>query len=171
MLDWSDDQVDKHVKEVQSQLGNYFLRITSPKLAARAKEASSSSISSLHPLNDELKQMAQLLPEKVKERMGALEAGEALNEIMSVLKVVRLTPCHLSLAVDLIFFKQANKSLSTLAPWSPSCPASLVHETRQVAFEVLKVVGKFIGPFMPGVGRKLEDALGKDGDVRSLRLF
>jgi len=150
-VDWSEDQVYKHTKEIQSQLGNYLLRITSPKLAARAKEASSFSDSTLHPLNAELKQMVQSLPERVKERMDMLEAGEALNEIMSVLKV-------------------ANKSLSTLAPWSP-CPASLVHETRQVAFELLKVVSKFIGPFMPGVGRKLENALGKDGDVQGVRLF
>jgi methionyl-tRNA synthetase len=100
--DWSEDQVDKHVKEVQSQLGNYFLRITSPKLAARAKEASSFPGSPLHPLNAELKQMAQSLPERIKERMDTLEAGEALNEIMSVLKVVSLI--HVPFAVDVIFF-------------------------------------------------------------------
>ncbi|KAF8802815.1 hypothetical protein BYT27DRAFT_7111528 [Phlegmacium glaucopus] len=156
-VDWSEDQVDKHVKEIRSQLGNYFLRITSPKLAIRAKEASSllASHSTLHPLNVELKQMVQSLPEKIKERMDALEAGEALDEIMSVLRV-------------------ANKSLSTLAPWSPTCPALLVHETRQVAFEMLKVVSKFIGPFMPGIERKLEDALskgGEDGEVKGVRLF
>ena len=40
-----------------------------------------------------------------------------------------------------------------------------------MAFELLKVVSKFIGPFMPGVGRKLENALGKDGDVQGVRLF
>lgn len=103
--------------------------------------------------------------------MDNLEAGEALNEIMLVLKVVSLIPYLLCLPVDLIFSKQANKSLTTLAPWSSACPVSLVHETRQVAFEMLKVVSKFIGPFMPGVGRKLEEALGKDGDVQSVRLF
>jgi len=93
--DWSEDQVDKHVKEIQSQLGNYFLRITSPKLATRAKEGSSLSSSlashlTLHPLNAELKHMVQSLPERIKKRMDALEAGEALDEIMSVLRVVRL---------------------------------------------------------------------------------
>jgi hypothetical protein len=40
-----------------------------------------------------------------------------------------------------------------------------------VAFELLKVVSKFIAPFMPGVGKKLEDALGKDGGAQGVRLF
>ena len=48
----------------------------------------------MHPLNAELKQMVQSLPERIKEHMDALEAGEALNEIMSVLRVVSLLLSH-----------------------------------------------------------------------------
>ena len=46
---------------------------------------------------------------------------------------------------------------------------------------MLNVVSKFIGPFMPGVGRKLEDALGdgredgevnlKDGNIQAFRVL
>lgn len=94
--DWSEDQVDKHIREIQSQLGNYFLRVTSVKLATRAKEASSSSLvtshSTLHPLNAELTQMVESLPHRIQERMDSLEAGEALNEIISVLRMVSLIP-------------------------------------------------------------------------------
>jgi len=39
---------------------------------------------------------------------------------------------------------------------------------------MLKVVSKLIGPFMPGIERKLEDALGKgreEGEVKGVRLF
>jgi len=157
-VDWSEDQVDKHVREIRSQLGNYFMRITSPTLVKKSLSHSvlTSPTPPLHPLNAELIQMVQSLPSRIQEHMDALEAGEALNEIMLVLKL-------------------ANKSLSTLEPWSSSCPDTRVYETFQAAFEMLTVVSKFIGPFMPGVGRKLEGALGKancwTGDIKGVRLF
>jgi len=37
--DWSSSQLEKHQKEIQAQLGNYFLRISSPRLAARVASA------------------------------------------------------------------------------------------------------------------------------------
>ena len=65
------------------------MRITSPKLVKKASSLTSPSPSPpLHPLNAELIQMTQSLPLRIQEHMDALEAGEALNEIMSVLKVV-----------------------------------------------------------------------------------
>ena len=60
----------------------------------------------MHPLNAELKQMVQSLPERIKEHMDALEAGEALNEIMSVLRVVSLLVSFSPpLTSSLLFFK------------------------------------------------------------------
>lgn len=110
--------MDKHVKEIQSQLGNYFLRITSPKLVTRAKEAFSSSLltsrSAPHPLNAELNQMVQSLPARIEERMDALEAGEALNEIMSVLRVVSLPA-----------FSSSRRSHSSNRPINPYHPSRL----------------------------------------------
>lgn len=37
--DWSPSQLEKHHREIQAQLGNYFLRVTSPRLAERVAPA------------------------------------------------------------------------------------------------------------------------------------
>ncbi|KAF8165994.1 tRNA synthetases class I (M)-domain-containing protein [Crassisporium funariophilum] len=144
-VDWSEEQLDKHVKEAQSQLGNYFLRITSPKIAARAVKADSTDATHNagpgHELNTELLAMSRSLPGKVAERMDALEAGEALDEIMQVLKF-------------------ANRAVTIIAPWSATSPPQLVRETRLVALETLRMVGICMQPYMPGVGQTLLGALG-----------
>ena len=150
--DWSSPQLTKHKHEIESQLGNYFLRVASPKIFARSLLFSSgtANVNGMTPvasgdegvsvwdgLPEDLKALftahasrsttASNLPEddaresndgltvdenkhvdpnhtllkmtlalegKVDRHMERLEAGLALNEVMSVLKMVRIRLVH-----------------------------------------------------------------------------
>jgi methionyl-tRNA synthetase len=146
--DWSTPQLTKHKHEIESQLGNYFLRVASPKIFARSLLFSSDitnangvtpvasedeSVSVWEGLPEDLKtlfitralrsttsdlpeddsresndgvavdenknvdpnhtllKMTLALEGKVDRHMERLEAGLALNEVMSVLKMVRIS--------------------------------------------------------------------------------
>jgi methionyl-tRNA synthetase len=75
---------------------------------------------------------------------------------------------------------QANKSISEIEPWARTTPPELVHSTRLVGLETLRVVGACLAPFMPDTAARLvaaldggdgvvgaQDVLGKVGDVDS----
>lgn len=221
--DWSTPQLTKHKHEIESQLGNYFLRVASPKIFARSllfssgKPSSRASDMTLGASGGESVSVWDGLPEdlkalftthaprstttsdleednpresndgvSVKENenvdpnhallkltltlegnvdryMERLEAGLALNEVMSVLKMVRIhhvPDCVLRQLYNIPCNKQANKTLTDIAPWSPTTSLHLVHTTRIVALETLRVVGRCLAPVMPGVGAKLSEALG-----------
>jgi len=94
--DWSQSQLEKHSHEIQSLLGNYFLRVTSPKLVERALAA--------HPLSlDEIqetqqgqfsKALIQLISlqretaKRVGEKMQNLEVSEALRHLVELMYLV-----------------------------------------------------------------------------------
>jgi len=90
--------------------------------------------------NRTLLKLTLVLEARVQRHMERLEAGLALGEVMDVLKV-------------------ANKTLTDIAPWSPATSPHLVHTTRIVALETLRVVGRCLAPIMPGVAAKLGEAL------------
>ncbi|KAF9524414.1 tRNA synthetases class I (M)-domain-containing protein [Crepidotus variabilis] len=261
-VDWSSAQLDKHHKEIQAQLGNYFLRITSSRLSDRVQSAEEGQITLEKCLSPEMKALFEIdsavdiqnpenieprfilnedvdvrwsdvprgtaspsrqkeavveykrevikvtttgpaerprfiqnedvdvrwsevprahptasavqtpyepaagpssiqrrkgvdnpnyvllkatliLPAKVHKHMETFEAGAAISEIMNVLRV-------------------ANKTLTDIAPWSASSPSEVVHTTRIVALETMRVVGGCLEPFMPGVAVRIRDALNVD---------
>ncbi|KAF8890288.1 hypothetical protein CPB84DRAFT_1732793 [Gymnopilus junonius] len=156
-VDWSSEQLEKHHKEIQAQLGNYFLRISSPRIAQRAREAEAhraqEATGTKPPCvpnpNLQLLKLTLALPAKFEQCMDQLEAGQALAEVMNVLKV-------------------ANKVLTDLAPWSPTSLPDVVLATRIVALETLFVVGRCLGPVMPGVSGRLLEGLGGAGEVDRL---
>ena len=109
--------MEKHQKEIQAQFGNYFLRVSSPRLAARVAPALHSGevtleacfseevksllggafrdnevvdSSDVNEPNYELLKAVLALPEKVHGHMETFEVGLALGEIMGVLKLVRI---------------------------------------------------------------------------------
>ncbi|KAF9485990.1 hypothetical protein BDN70DRAFT_870476 [Pholiota conissans] len=161
-VDWSSEQLDKHTREISAQLGNYFLRIASPRIAARAIPAAEDVHGGL-PLdlqrlfrqnhneskavdpNYEQLEMSLALPAKVVKLMDTFEAGQALAEIMEVLK-------------------HANKSISEIEPWAKTTPPELVHATRLVGLETLRIVGVCLKPFMPETATRLLETLdGSEG--------
>ncbi|KAF8155082.1 tRNA synthetases class I (M)-domain-containing protein [Pholiota molesta] len=172
-VDWSAEQLAKHKHEIAAQLGNYFLRIASPRIAARAVPCAPDAQSGLPaPLqrlfgSDSSAQgleggedpnyaqlaMARALPGKVARLMDTYEAGLALAEVMEVLK-------------------HANKSISEIEPWARTTPPELVHSTRLVGLETLRVVGACLAPFMPDTAARLLAALdGGDGGEQEMEAF
>uniref|UniRef100_A0A8H8CE42 Probable methionine--tRNA ligase, mitochondrial n=1 Tax=Psilocybe cubensis TaxID=181762 RepID=A0A8H8CE42_PSICU len=157
--DWSAEQVDKHFREIKDQLGNYFMRVASPVLFKRSQGGEGPIHESIQQAfledmpdgvsaetdsgdwNAILLRHTLALNSKFEKNMDALEAGNALAEIMAVLKV-------------------ANKVLNEIQPWAAETHPQLVHTTRVVGLETLRVVAHCLGPFMPSVAARLQETLG-----------
>ena len=112
--DWSTEQLEKHHKELSGQLGNYFLRIASPRIAGLAvplsqnvhealptdlkqlflesPDAPSLPAANADPNYEQLR-LTRALPARVAAHMEACEVGAALAEIVEVLKHVRIPTC------------------------------------------------------------------------------
>jgi methionyl-tRNA synthetase len=96
--DWSHEQLQKHSREIQSLIGNFFLRITSPKITALIttdpppdfsdENTSEWSPSPGPPIMSDLSSLTHQL----ELSLGALEMSEALERITDVLKRVS-PPC------------------------------------------------------------------------------
>jgi len=170
--DWSQSQLEKHRHEIQSLLGNYFLRVTSPKLVERALAA--------HPLSlDEIqeaqqgqfsKALIQLISlqrdtaKKVGEKMQNLEVSEALRHLVELMHLVcrsstLITKCSIN-------HEQANKTITDIAPWKKSVPQDLVYATYTTGIETLRVLGICLQPFIPHSAQMLLDSLGLNPDGR-----
>ncbi|KAG6918209.1 hypothetical protein DXG01_015802 [Tephrocybe rancida] len=148
--DWSRTQLEKHDREIQAQLGNLLMRITSPKIAARANTAPPLSLSTieaeLRARNPESPILALLdttksMGPKMRLTMEQLELGEALDGIMDVLRM-------------------ANKAINDVAPWNKNTSIAEVFACRAASLEALRVTGIALQPFIPGVAGRLLDALG-----------
>lgn len=97
--------MDNHSQEIQSQLGNYLLRITSKKITKRVEGVKpSDGMDSLSPgiqgvfegvepaetdYNANLLTLTRALPAKVQTHMDTWEVACALDDIIHVLKYVR----------------------------------------------------------------------------------
>ncbi|KAG6833592.1 hypothetical protein H0H87_004219 [Tephrocybe sp. NHM501043] len=154
-LHWSRAQLDKHDREIQSQLGNLLMRITSPKIGNRASEAPAQSLASIHAeLTDKhdspilvLLDATKSMPQKMRAAMDGLELGEALDQVMELLRVT-------------------NKSINDVAPWSKNTAVAEVYACRIASLEALRIAGIALQPFMPGVAGRLLDALCVPPDER-----
>ncbi|KAG5731989.1 hypothetical protein E4T56_gene18290 [Termitomyces sp. T112] len=152
--DWSRTQLEKHDREIQSRLGNLLMRITSTKIAERANTAPHLTISSIRAeLRNESPILALLdatksMPSKVHLLMEQLELGDALNEIMEVLRL-------------------ANKAINDVAPWDTNTAPADVFACRGASLEALRVVGICLQPFVPGVAGRLLDALNVSPEKRT----
>ncbi|GLB34388.1 putative class-I aminoacyl-tRNA synthetase family protein [Lyophyllum shimeji] len=152
--DWSREQLEKHDREIQSLLGNLLLRVTSPKIAARASGVQHRSLQSVFaeqkidgPTNERGRALVSLMeamvsaPKTVRTQMDDLEVGEALDQVMQLLKT-------------------ANKTFTDVAPWKKSTTPEEAYACCLATLEVLRVTGVCLQPFMPGVAGRLLDALG-----------
>ena len=92
--DWSSEQLEKNAAELQSLLGNFYLRITSAAIRRRLPEGSHSHLreSLEQSLNTEsLKEVAnrlQHLASVVDHHLKELRVAEALEAIIHQLKAV-----------------------------------------------------------------------------------
>ncbi|TFK24696.1 methionine-tRNA synthetase [Coprinopsis marcescibilis] len=150
-VDWSFEQLEKHSKELQSYLGNYFLRNTSARLTANAElgyQEVGHQHATSHPSNVELSRRVYELPTVVKTFMDNLEIAEAVGEMIEVLGL-------------------ANKAITDIAPWSKTCSPVLVYETRRTALDTLRTAGICLRPFVPETSERLLDALALPQEERT----
>ena len=168
--DWSQDQVEKHHKEIQSLLGNFFLRITSQTIQMRMAGAPHLSLEEIYAdeaslaLIRTLIQATRELPEKVKRYMDALEMADALGAVMELLRLV----CF---AFSMYFIQysihQANKTVTDIAPWKKTSSPSDVYACYASSLEVLRIAGICLQPFIPQTADKLLSGLGLSVERRS----
>ncbi|KAG5640555.1 hypothetical protein DXG03_008118 [Asterophora parasitica] len=141
--DWSREQLEKHDREIQSLLGNFLLRATSPKIASRAAGVQPVSLQAIHPSPPILALLTatKQLPPKLRSAMESLELGDALGEVIDLLRV-------------------ANKTFTDVAPWTKSASPTDVYACRTASLEALRVAGICLQPFIPDASARLLDALG-----------
>ncbi|KAF9463674.1 tRNA synthetases class I (M)-domain-containing protein [Collybia nuda] len=143
-VDWSREQLDKHNKELQSLLGNFFLRVTSKTIHTRMASAPPISIQEVYSEasspNRALIDAQRALPENVRVSMDSMEVSDALGSIIDLLRL-------------------ANKTITDTAPWKPDTTPAEAYAAHVVSVETLRVVGICLQPFVPKVAGKLLDAL------------
>ncbi|KIY43798.1 hypothetical protein FISHEDRAFT_77731 [Fistulina hepatica ATCC 64428] len=146
-VDWSEAQLQKHAKEFESALGNYYLRIMSPRIMERLPHPTPDiSLSDILDARDHyglfsLIKAARTVPASVAANLENLQVSEALSCI-----------------VDVMFL--ANKVFSDIAPFQEDVPPVLAYKSLRTSLEVLRLIGIVLQPFTPGAAGRLLDALG-----------
>jgi len=152
-VDWSQEQLEKHSREIMSLLGNLYLRITSKKIQQRVESEERSSVIDIARDAPEGSRIRDLLTAVdglsilVQKRMQKLLVVDALDDIMLTLQ-------------------QGNQLLTDSAPWAASTETATVVEVYTAITEALRVCGILLQPFIPSKAEQLLDALGVAKDQR-----
>lgn len=175
--DWSTSEVEKHLAEISSLLGNFFLRVTSKAIQTKVASApdpkstlSEIAASGTYPALKELLATLEALGTNVKSSMDNLEVADAIDYIMFCLKQVSaphppIPPHCQRILKTLLYYSQANGAMTALSPWA-SDPMT-THASYIVFLETLRVTGICLQPFVPGTAGRLLDALGAEQDRRT----
>lgn len=155
-VDWSNEQLENNASELQSLLGNFYLRITSAAIRKRLPEdfqscsretlEQSTDVEKLIEVVDPLKSLAAVVDNHLEE----LRIAEALEAIVSQLKA-------------------ANAMMNATEPWAKDTPQALIGEVYTLSLETLRVCGILLQPFIPGKARMLLDAMSVSPSERSLK--
>lgn len=165
-VDWSQEQLEKHEREIMSMLGNTLLRVTSPALNKKLSESTVDP-----PSREELPEVlrkafpgfwepedAPSLAQKFDQAMQELHIGDALDLVLDRLRAVRnlvfkspmqhaYSPC------------QANELLTQEAPFREDAPADRGVLVRLAVQETLRVCGILLRPFVPIAAERLLDGM------------
>ncbi|KAH9045241.1 tRNA synthetases class I (M)-domain-containing protein [Lactarius pseudohatsudake] len=155
-VDWSNEQLENSASELQSLLGNFYLRITSAAIRKRLPEdfqscsretlEQSMDVEKLIEVVDPLKSLAAVVDNHLEE----LRIAEALEAIISQLKA-------------------ANAMMNATEPWAKDTPQALIGEVYTLSLETLRVCGILLQPFIPAKARMLLDAMSISPSERSLQ--
>ncbi|KAI0268086.1 tRNA synthetases class I (M)-domain-containing protein [Gloeopeniophorella convolvens] len=154
-VDWSGEQLEKHAAELQSLLGNFYLRVTSTAIRKRLHKDLHSN---LRPLleqsleTDKLKEAAtplQTLASVVDGHVKELNLADALEAIVHQLKA-------------------ANVMLNLTEPWAKSTPQALIEKVYALSLETLRICGILLQPYIPAKAGELLDVMGVPPSERSL---
>ncbi|CDO73833.1 hypothetical protein BN946_scf185015.g162 [Trametes cinnabarina] len=152
-VDWSQEQLQKHSKEVISLLGNLFLRTTSPKIMARvesvprpsAADVTDTGTVALSPLLNVLKRLAPTFD----QHMQRFQVADAMESII-------------------IALSEANLLMTLAAPWSKDTPPAVAANIQALMFETLRQCGILLQPVMPEKSTLLLESLGVSVGQRTL---
>lgn len=146
-VDWSEVQLTKHTKELQSLLGNFYLRFTSKKVmdrvAAHEPKESLATIYGALSTDDPLRGLVDItraLPAQVEARLLAMDVTDAVALITEVLKML-------------------NKVFGDVAPFQKTTSSETAYVMHVVSVTVLRTVGICLQPFAPHAANTLLDAL------------
>jgi len=151
-VDWSSEQLENNFSELQSLLGNFYLRITSAAIRKRLPEDFQSCSRETLSSDDgrlievPLKNLAAVVDNHLKE----LRIAEALEAIIYQLKA-------------------ANMMMTATKPWANDTPQALIEEVYTLSLETLRVCGILLQPFIPAKAGMLLDALSISHSDRSLQ--
>ncbi|KIL58972.1 hypothetical protein M378DRAFT_85745 [Amanita muscaria Koide BX008] len=171
-VDWSQGQLDKYFKEIQSLLGNFLLRVTSDRIKSAIKGASSMTLEDIardkSSPNAPFVESQRALADKLTTCLDQMEVSDAVEHVVELLRV-------------------ANKAVTDIAPWKPSTAPDVAYASYLTSLETLRVAGICLQPFIPNVAAQLLDALGIppqertwgharemrtwDGSVKGIKLF
>lgn len=100
-VDWSTSEAEKHLDEIRSLLGNFFLRVASKAIQTKAASApdpkptlSEIAASGTYPALKELLGTLETLGPNVRSSMDKLEVADAIDHIMVCLKQVSNSIVH-----------------------------------------------------------------------------
>ncbi|KAI0832835.1 tRNA synthetases class I (M)-domain-containing protein [Trametes gibbosa] len=150
-VDWSQEQLQKHSREIISLLGNLYLRATSAKIMKRVADVPRPTpfqipdTGAYAPLLSSL----QALASRFEGQMRRFEVADAVETIVQALS-------------------EANLLMTQAAPWSPTTSPTVAAEVQALVFETLRECGILLQPFMPIKTALLLDSLKVREDERTL---
>ncbi|KAI0638599.1 tRNA synthetases class I (M)-domain-containing protein [Trametes polyzona] len=150
-VDWSQEQLQKHSREIISLLGNLYLRATSAKIMKRVSAVPRpnpsliSESTAFSPLLTSLKRLAPTF----EAQMDRFEVADAVETIVSALQ-------------------EANLLMTQAAPWSKDTPPAVAADVQALVFDTLRACGILLQPFMPEKSALLLDSFGVPEGQRTL---
>jgi methionyl-tRNA synthetase len=171
--DWSSEQLENSAAELQSLLGNFYLRITSAVIRRRLPEDFHSHLrESLEQSmeNENLNEVAnrlQYLASVVDHHLKELRIAEALDAIIQQLKAV--CPALFTSGRLLTFPSQANIMMNATEPWAKNTPQAVTGRVYALSLEILRICGILLQPFIPAKAGKLLDAMDIPRSERTLQ--
>ncbi|KAF8642775.1 hypothetical protein AX16_009408 [Volvariella volvacea WC 439] len=143
-VDWSRSELNKYQKELRSLLGNFLLRITSPKIQSRIASftpSPTSVIPTSSPIHALIQSTSQL-PSQYHSSLSALELSDSVGHIANVLRV-------------------ANKVIADISPWNAQqCSVEEAKALWDASLECLRVVGTCLQPVTPETAGRLLGSIG-----------
>ncbi|KAH9994147.1 tRNA synthetases class I (M)-domain-containing protein [Russula compacta] len=154
-VDWSSEQLENNAAELQSLLGNFYLRVTSAAIRKRLPEDFDSHLREsleLSPNTENLREVAnplQHLASAVDHHIKKLCIAEALEAIIRQLKA-------------------ANIMMNATEPWAKNTPDAVTGNVYALSLETLRICGILLQPFIPAKAGMLLDAMGIPRSERAL---
>ncbi|RDX55359.1 hypothetical protein OH76DRAFT_1339186 [Lentinus brumalis] len=150
-VDWSQEQLQKHSREIISALGNLLMRATSSKImkkVAKVKRPRAVDVPD-DPLYAPLKRDLGRLALTFHALIEGFQVADAVEEVVQVLD-------------------SANLLMTQAAPWAKEASSQDAAYVQSLVFETLRQCGILLQPIMPGKAALLLDSLDVPATERTL---